>query len=264
MAYPFDTQYSKRKYTDEQLQKFIDDNKAGCVIGKKKYTLYETSQIMRRIECEIRREKDTAIAAQAAGDEQLRVDCQLRINHLADVYKKVTDASGLTPRRERMTVDGFRQAKKDLISKTLLTSPLPNGTIKEKEAYVRDKVIPNLNTDSIVSRQQIHRQGTKMYLDRQRELDKRKQHGPGYLTITDDEVLELVREFKGKGRLNINEKTTKWNSQEIILTNDKIIGVVVNNNTGKAVPTTVFKIHYSQNGVHIVPDYPSKKRGAKR
>lgn len=263
-AFPFDTRFSKRKYTPEQLQKFIDDNKAGCVIGQKRYTLYEASQIMRRIECEIRREKDTAVAAQAAGDDQLRVDCQLRINHLSGLYKQVTDASGLTPRRERMTVDGFRQAKKDLISKTLLTSPLPNGTIKEKEAYVRDKVIPNLNTDSIVSRQQIHRQGTKMYLDRQRELDKRKQHGPGYLTITDDEVLELVREFKGKGRLNINEKTTKWNSQEIILTNDKIIGVVVNNNTGKAVPTTVFKIHYSQNGVHIVPDYPSKKRGAKR
>lgn len=144
-----------------------------------------------------------------------------------------------------------------------MTSPLPDGTIKEKEAYVRDKAIPNLNTNSIVPRQQVHRQGTKMYLVRQRELAKNNQHGPGYLTITDDEVLALVREFKGKGRLNIKDSTTKWNSQEIILTNDKIIGVVVNNNTGKAVPTTVFKIHYSANGIHIVPDYPSKKRGEK-
>ena len=30
--------------------------------------------------------------------------------------------------------------------------------------------------------------------------------------------------------------------------------------TGKTVETTVFKIHYSQNGIHIVPDYPSKKK----
>ena len=110
-AYPFDTRFSKRKYTDEQLQKFIDDNKKGCEIGEKKYSLYQASQIMRRIETDIRREKDTAVAAQAAGDEQLRVDCQLRINHLSDMYKKVTDASGLTPRRERMTVEGFRKAK---------------------------------------------------------------------------------------------------------------------------------------------------------
>ena len=110
-AYPFDTRYSTRKYTEEQLQKFKDDNEKGCTIGDRKYTLYEASQIMRRIETQIRREKDTAIAAQAAGDEQLRLDCQLRINHLSDLYKKVTDASGLTPRRERMTVEGFRKAK---------------------------------------------------------------------------------------------------------------------------------------------------------
>lgn len=110
-AYPFDTRYSTRKYTDEQLQKFKDDNEKGCTIGNRKYTLYEASQIMRRIETQIRREKDTAVAAQAAVDEQLRVDCQLRINHLSDLYKKVTDASGLTPRRERMTVEGFRKAK---------------------------------------------------------------------------------------------------------------------------------------------------------
>ena len=110
-AYPFDTRFSKRKYTDEQLQKFKDDNEAGCVINGRRYTLYEASQIMRRIECEIRHEKDTAIAAQAAGDDQLRVDCQLRINHLSNLYKTVTDASGLTPRRGRMTVEGFRREK---------------------------------------------------------------------------------------------------------------------------------------------------------
>lgn len=129
MAYPFDTRYSKRKYTDEQLQKFIDDNKAGCVIGQKRYTLYEASQIMRRIECEIRREKDTAVAAQAAGDEQLRLDCQLRINHLSGLYKQVTDASGLTPRRERMTVEGFRRAKVPENAEKGLTSGAESGIL---------------------------------------------------------------------------------------------------------------------------------------
>ena len=110
-AYPFDTRYSERKWTDEQLKAMKDANEAGCKIDDKKYSLYEVSQIMRRIECDIRREKDTAIAAQASGDEQLRIDCQLRINHLSELYKKITDASGLTPRRNRMVVDGFRKAK---------------------------------------------------------------------------------------------------------------------------------------------------------
>lgn len=132
-AYPFDTRYSKRKYTDEELQKFKDDNEAGCKIGNRKYSLYEASQIMRRIETEIRREKDKAITAQAAGDEQLRIDCQLRINHLSEMYRKVTDASGLTPRRERMTVDGFRKAKVPKDSEKVLTSSTEDGTIKARE-----------------------------------------------------------------------------------------------------------------------------------
>ena len=84
---------------------------------------------MRRIECEIRREKDTAVAAQAAGDDQLRVDCQLRINHLSGLYKQVTDASGLTPRRERMTVEGFRRAKVPEKAEKGLTSGAESGIL---------------------------------------------------------------------------------------------------------------------------------------
>ena len=33
-----------------------------------------------------------------------------------------------------------------------------------------------------------------MYLNRQKELAKKNQYGPGYLTISDEEALALVRE----------------------------------------------------------------------
>jgi len=89
---------------------------------------------------------------------------------------------------------------------------------------------------------------------------RKGQYGPSYLTISDEEVLELVKEFKGTGKIRLNPKTGEWNQQETILSNDKIIGYVVNNLTGKTVETAVFKIHYSQNGIHIVPDYPSKRK----
>ncbi len=84
---------------------------------------------MRRIACGIRREKDTAVAAQAAGDDQLRVDCQLRINHLSGLYKQVTDASGLTPRRERMTVEEFKRAKVPENAEKVLTSGAESGIL---------------------------------------------------------------------------------------------------------------------------------------
>ena len=197
-AYPFDTRYSKRKYTDEELQKLIDNNKAGCTIGKKKYTLYETSQIMRRIECEIRKEKDKAVAAQAAGDEQLRIDCQLRINNLSGLYKQVTDASGLTPRRERMTVEGFRLAKMPKDSEKVLTSDVENGMMKsEKMALPKNeekiKWLPKGKEISAEARREL----TEYAADRGIVLKglRRSDVDPELIKETIDTAEEMLRKY---------------------------------------------------------------------
>jgi len=98
-----------------------------------------------------------------------------------------------------------------------------------------------------------------MYKDRQAKLQKENKYGPSRVTITDEEILELVNEFAGEGKVGYNKKS-EWDKTETIITNDKVIGVVVNNLTGEEAETTVFKIHYGKKGIHIVPDYPSKKR----
>lgn len=108
---PFSTEFSIRRFTPEQLDAFNEENEKGCIIGKKHYTTYQASQLMRQIETQIRREKDTAVAAQAAEDDELRADCQKRINALAARYTLVSKASGVAPRRDRMMVAGFKRAK---------------------------------------------------------------------------------------------------------------------------------------------------------
>ena len=123
---------------------------------------------------------------------------------------------------------------------------------------IRYNVIPTMNTTNIVKRQDIHRQGSAEYKKRQNALKSKGQYGPSYLTISDEELLRLVDEFKGTGRIKIN-KRGEWDDIETIVKNDRIIGVVVNNLTGDEAPTSVFKIHYGKDGIHIVPDYPSKK-----
>ena len=107
----FDTEYSKRRYTNEQLQKWAEDNAEGCEINGKHYTLYEARQRMRQIETAIRHEKDAAIAAEAAGDDVLRQQCQQRIDRLYDSYRQSSKASGFKPRYDRAQVDGFRAVK---------------------------------------------------------------------------------------------------------------------------------------------------------
>lgn len=111
IAMSFSTQYSVRRYTDQQLAQWAADNARGCEINDKHYTTYAASQLMRKIETEIRREKDAAVAAQKAGDNVLRRECQERINALSKTYSSVAAASGVAPRRQRTMVEGFRAVK---------------------------------------------------------------------------------------------------------------------------------------------------------
>ena len=111
IAMSFDTRHSVRRYTDEELVAFKATNQAGCDINGKHYTTYQAVQLMRRIETAVRQQKDIAIAAQAAGDDTLRQECQKRINSLAALYSQVYKAARVTPRKDRMSVEGFRAVK---------------------------------------------------------------------------------------------------------------------------------------------------------
>lgn len=110
-AMSFSTQYSGRKWTDEQLADFARKNAQGCDIDGKHYTTYGASQLMREIETEVRREKDAAVMAAKVGDDTLRQQCQIRINKLMQKYNSVAKTAGLRPKRERTMVEGFRAVK---------------------------------------------------------------------------------------------------------------------------------------------------------
>jgi hypothetical protein len=110
-AMSFSTQHSVRKYTDKQLREWKELNNKGCTIDGKHYTTYQAVQLMRKIETQVRREKDTAVAARKANDKELQKECQQRINALSAKYGKVAQAAGITPRRDRLSVEGFRAIK---------------------------------------------------------------------------------------------------------------------------------------------------------
>lgn len=111
LAMSFDTERSVSRYKEEDLQKWAEENAKGCEIGGKHYTIYQASQLMRRIETQVRREKDAANVARAAGDDELRRECQRRINALAHKYEEVAKAANLAQRKGRMRVEGFRRVK---------------------------------------------------------------------------------------------------------------------------------------------------------
>lgn len=102
---------SRKMYTDEQLKQWEEENHRGVTIDGEHYTRYEATQLMRKIELQIRRQKDTAILAKASGDDELRRECQANITRLTMKYKSVAEAAGLKTRLEKTRVEGFKPVK---------------------------------------------------------------------------------------------------------------------------------------------------------
>lgn len=102
---------SKPNYTNEQLQKIIDDNSKGFEIDGKHYTMYEGTQLQRKLETEIRTQKDLQIMGKASENEQLVNESQRKINELTTKYNELCNVSGLKRQVNRLRVSGYRKAK---------------------------------------------------------------------------------------------------------------------------------------------------------
>ena len=102
---------NKPEYTDEELKKIQEKNETGFEFEGKHYTNYEGTQLQRRIETEIRKQKDTQILARASGDMELVGESQRKITQLTHKYNDLCKASGLLPKKVRMSVSGYRRIK---------------------------------------------------------------------------------------------------------------------------------------------------------
>lgn len=111
--YPFEgiLGVSKPSYTKEQIEADKKKNLDGFDFEGKHYTLYEGSQLCRRVELEIRKAKDTQILARASGDTELIEQSQNKIRLLTSKYNDLCKASGLLPKKVRMQVSGYHRVK---------------------------------------------------------------------------------------------------------------------------------------------------------
>lgn len=100
---------SKPNYTKEQLQEDKEKNKKGFNYEGKHYTLYEGTQLQRRLETEIRKAKDTQIIAKASGNKELVQESQTRITQLTYKYRELSKISGLLTQLERARVSGYKR-----------------------------------------------------------------------------------------------------------------------------------------------------------
>ena len=110
-AFPIVLGVSKPEYTDKQLKEIQENNLKGFDFEGKHYTMYQGSQLCRRVELEIRKAKDTQILARASGDTELIEQSQNKIRLLTSKYNDLCKESGLLPKKIRMQVAGYHRVK---------------------------------------------------------------------------------------------------------------------------------------------------------
>lgn len=104
--------YAKPNYTEEQLQEWAKKNAEGYTLPNGKHlTMYECTQYQRKMETAIRYAKDGQIAARVAGDKELIQKYQAKINRLTKEYNAFSKDCGLSIKKERLTVSGYRPVK---------------------------------------------------------------------------------------------------------------------------------------------------------
>ncbi|MEA5059370.1 MAG: phage minor capsid protein [Candidatus Pelethousia sp.] len=233
IASPFILGASKRRYTQEQLDQWAEENKAGCTVGGRHMTLYEATQEMRRIELDIRRQNDIANMAKITGDDVLRRECQSNIRDLHARYDVVARAGGLKPRLEK--------AYRDRSGGGTLLAQQMQRAYNEKRREIWE-LIRSSDTPKALNRgsQNKHIRDSVGYIS-----------GRSYIYGGLEAAQSLVNQYSGTGEIRLDRKGN-WTHKEYAMA-DHIIGAVIDLNTSNAAETRAFLIHYGKKGTHIVP-----------
>lgn len=99
--YPYIEGISERTYTDQELAN-IDP--PPIEFEGRKYSAYEATQMQRRIEATIRKQKRLKTAYEAAGLTDKATAANIRLRRLNEKYRAFSKAAGLPEQRERMKV----------------------------------------------------------------------------------------------------------------------------------------------------------------
>ena len=99
------------QFTDNALYKLAKRNNELTEYEGKEYNKYEATQVQRKLETAIRKQKDRQIVARASGDKEGIDIAQQKISALTNEYVKFSNAMDLKTYKDRLSVAGYRKVK---------------------------------------------------------------------------------------------------------------------------------------------------------
>ena len=100
---------SRPSFTGNQLRKIREDSLREAEYEGKKYTAYQATQVQRKLETEIRRQKDRQIIARSSGNKAEIANAQQKISQLTSKYNDFSQKAGLDTYKNRLTVSGYKR-----------------------------------------------------------------------------------------------------------------------------------------------------------
>lgn len=102
--WPYIEGVSERTYTDAELEAMKPENRPKIQFEGREYDDYQATQMQRRIEATIRKQKRRKVAFEAAGLTEDAQAANIRLRSLNEKYQAFSRAAGLPEQRERMRV----------------------------------------------------------------------------------------------------------------------------------------------------------------
>lgn len=114
VASPIILGVSSPQYTPEELEKFRKDNEKGVTVDGRHYTMYEATQMQRKLERSIRTQKRRILVDETTGDKDKLLTDQIKLQRLSQEYRRFSKAADLRTQEERIEVArfGVKQAAK--------------------------------------------------------------------------------------------------------------------------------------------------------
>ena len=96
-------------YSQKMLNKMNRESQSIVEYEGKKYTAYEATQVQRKLETAIRKEKDRQIIARVSGDKDGVSIAQSNISKLTSKYNDFSRNAGLDTYKNRLSVSGYKR-----------------------------------------------------------------------------------------------------------------------------------------------------------
>lgn len=228
-AYPFVPGVSTRRYfptnqTDDDIK------------------LYKQTQVQRQLERDVRKYKQQANCCNIAGDKAEAKKARQKATMCNQKLLIYCDKTGLDYKPDRVRI--------------IKNKDLPNSIAKKSNHSIISIKKDNKTKNSNIIQSEIDKGNVILELNHEKQQKHIKDSpgyikGKSYLTISESEAAEIIKQQSGKGT-PVFDRQGNWKNKEKI-SYYKQIGVNVDAKTKAETPTTKATIHYSKTGTHLVP-----------